>query len=434
MNRKRSLFILFLLMGLIVSDWAYGQLTAPGADASEQTNYPNFQEIDDIYFFCTSLPDENIGVLRASTQLTGTKTFLWELYNNQTSAFEFYFSESNTNQTSEINGLADGCYRITVTQGATSEIDRAWVFNNWTVASGFVSDSNCESFILNGEFETAELNYYDLANNTEVQVFKDVKVQWLVGEDIVAAVLKPQIYDPPTKNTDYTLRVYDKFGCEGTAQVTYESIVTKAMFSVEPQNGEAPLTVNFINEAENGDPGQFEWFFFRDLDEIKQEGENSEGPVDSIMIVAYDDNPEYTYENSGRYDVKLVSKHSSEFHTCVDTVYIDDYIVVDTSFIAVPNVFTPNGDGTNDLFVVQFWSMKDIKIAIFNRWGKRIHFWKSDDIRGFEGTWQETVWDGRLMGGRYASPGVYYYTAVGEGRDGKKRRAGGFFHLFRGKD
>ena len=64
-------------------------------------------------------------------------------------------------------------------------------------------------------------------------------------------------------------------------------------------------------------------------------------------------------------------------------------------------------------FVVKFWSMQSIKIDIFNRWGKRVHHWESGDVRGFEGTWTETVWDGRGMGGRYASPGVYYYVVEG---------------------
>jgi gliding motility-associated-like protein len=113
---------------------------------------------------------------------------------------------------------------------------------------------------------------------------------------------------------------------------------------------------------------------------------------------------------------------------------MEDYIVVDTSFIAVPNVFTPNGDGVNDEFVVQFWSMQSIEISIFNRWGKRVHYWKSGDVRGFDDAYIETVWDGRIMGGRYASPGVYYYDVVGYGRDGEKRKKHGFVHLFRNKD
>jgi gliding motility-associated-like protein len=111
-----------------------------------------------------------------------------------------------------------------------------------------------------------------------------------------------------------------------------------------------------------------------------------------------------------------------------------DYIIVDTSFIAVPNVFTPNGDGTNDEFVVKFWSMQSIEIDIYNRWGKRVHHWESGNVRGFEETWTQSVWDGRGTGGRAASPGVYFYNVSGTGRDGVKRHKDGFFHLFSGKD
>ena len=434
MSRKKGISVLLFTISLLVSGWVHGQISAPGASSSDETSYPVFSETDSIFVFCAADSLSDIGILQATTQFTGAKTFLWEKYNDQSAAFDFYFSENSDSQTSEISGLGDGCYRVTVTQGANSEVDRAWVFNNWTFAEGDVTESNCDYLKLSGNFTTAHFIYYDLADNTELEVFKDVKVRWNDEDGTVSTVISPTIYDPPAKNTNYTFEVYDKFGCSGSGAVFYESIVTKAAFSVNPQSGGAPLTVNFINESENGDPGQFEWFLYRDLDEIKRESEGSEVPVDSIMIVAYDDNPEYTYENSGMYNVKLVSKHISEFQTCTDTAYIEDYIVVDTSFIAVPNVFTPNGDGTNDFFVVQFWSMKSIKIAIFNRWGKRIHFWKSDDVGSFEEIWEETVWDGRLMGGRYASPGVYYYTVVGEGRDGEQRRTHGFFHLFRGKD
>lgn len=433
MSIKTRIFIALFALCFLFAGLVQGQITAPGADDFDQTAYPVFQEIDGIFIFCVQDSLVTDGLLRATTQLAGTKTFLWEVYNEQTAAFDFYFSESSDGTSSEIAGLGDGGYRVSITLGASTETYRAWVFNNWTVASGTVGESNCVSFNLSGNFRSAVLTYYDLVSNAELEVFKDVKVQWKDGSEVVSTMLSYQNYNPPTQNTDYTLRVYDKFNCEGTVTVFYESIVTKAIFSVDPKDGEAPLTVNFINQSENGNVDQYEWFLFRNLDEIKREGENSNSPIDSIMIVAYDESPVYTYENSGTYIVKMVSKKISEFHTCADTVYIENNIVVDTSFIAVPNVFTPNGDGINDEFVVQFWSMQSIRISIFNRWGKRIHFWKGDDIQGFEGTWTETVWDGRLMGGRMASPGVYYYNVEGTGRDGTKRRTNGFFHLFRGK-
>ncbi len=422
--------LLFFALMIVLPGLVNAQISAPGKSGSDRTNYPVFNEVDSIYVFCTLNDGENIAALRGNTDLTGNKTFFWEKYNSAVAAFEPYFTEDSDLQFSEITGLPDGGYRLTITQGNVSVIERAWVFNSWYNTEASIPESNCDWFRLNGEYTEADLKYYDLVSNAEVDLMKNTAVQWLVGNEVISELLSPTIYDPPTSNTNYTFRVYDKYSCQNTSTVTYNSIVTKADFSVDKQGGEAPLVVTFTNNSENGIPGAYEWFFFRNLDEIKKESETSPGPIDSIEVVVYNDSPVYTYEYSGTYMVKLVSKNSD----CTDTVYLKDYILVDTSFIAAPNVFTPNGDGTNDLFVVKFWSMESIKIDIFNRWGKRVHHWESENVRGFEGTWMETVWDGRGMGGRYASPGVYYWVAEGTGRDGQKRHTKGFVHLFRGKD
>lgn len=433
MKNRGNITLIVLFFFFVNLAVAQAQLSAPGSVAAINTEYLTFPETDNIFVFCTESEGINAGSLQVQTELTGTKTFLWEKYNPGTAAFELLFSESSESSESTVSSLETGGYRITITQGETTQIQRAWIFNNWISATAEVINSNCESFRLSGSFLSSPMIYYDLADNSELEIFRDMQVEWKEGQTRVASVIDPQIFDPPTTNTDYTFRVYDRFGCETEFVVTYESIVTKAKFSVDPMQGEAPLTVNFTNESENGTPGLYEWFFYRNFDDIKREGETTQQPIDSIMIVAYDQNPVYTYENSGTYKVKLVSKKTSEFFTCVDTAYMEDFIVVDTSFVAVPNVFTPNGDGVNDLFVVKFWSMQSIKISIFNRWGKRIHFWESSDVRGFDETYTATVWDGRL-GGRFASPGVYYYIVEGRGRDNKTRKAHGFFHLFRGKD
>ncbi|MBN2775026.1 MAG: gliding motility-associated C-terminal domain-containing protein [Prolixibacteraceae bacterium] len=441
----RTVLIFFVI--IFASSSLVAQLSAPGAEFTDETNYPVFGETDSIYIFC-SIEEFNFGKLVAETNLTGTKSFLWEKYNPVAFDFDPYFSEDSENNYSQITELADGCYRVTITKEDTIEIYRAWVLNDWFTATGRVSDSDCDYFKLRGEFTTAGLKYYDLADNTEIEVFKDVQVEWRKSFDVVARVSNPSIYDPPTSDTDYKFVVSDRFGCSGETNVTYISVVTKAEFTIEAdfnsgdQQGEAPMEVTFINDSENGTPGEYEWFFFRDLDQIKKESETSSEPVDSFMFVAYDDDLIYTYEKTGTYMVKLVSKKISDYHilndsmfegVCTDTFYLEDYIITDTSYFDVPNVFTPNNDGTNDNFVVKFWSMDKAKITIVNRWGRTVHFWEKSNIQRFEGTWAESVWDGKI-GGRYASPGVYYYVAEGKGRDGKNRWARGFFHLFRGKD
>ncbi len=431
-NGLISLLILFFLF--LNAATLRAQLSGPGAESTENTQYPAFPDTDPIFIFCAPGESDQVAELEATAPSTGTGQFLWERYNPATASFEYYAEETDTPQ-STISALEDGCYRVTITQGEATVTDRAWVFNNWYSANPRVTDSGCTSFKLSGDFSAPEMTYYDLENNTGITLSRELSFEWEEEGALIAEVQNPQIYSPPAKDTEYAFRLNDRFGCAATGRVTYESVVTKAAFSVDPQQGEAPLTVRFDNKSENGD--YFKWALYKDLDVIKRETENTTGPYDSIMIEPINENPEYTYQNSGTYDVRLISTKQTdtggeELLTCSDTVYLEGYIDVDTSFVAVPNVFTPNGDGTNDLFVVKFWSMKNLKISIFNRWGNRIHFWESDNVRGFEETYSETVWDGRL-GRRYASPGVYYYVVEGRGRDDQKRRANGFFHLFRDK-
>ena len=423
-----TLFLLFSFCSVLL----FGQLSAPGSSYTDRTNYPGSQPQDNIYIYCTT-QGTSAGSLKVATQIQGLKIFEWQKFNPATGAFEIYFNENKTGTESTISNLSDGYYMVTITQGTTKETYRAWVLNSWYKLTATVKDSNCSSFRLSGEIEQAPLKYRDPGTNSELDLTRDMKVEWKEGTSVIARVLSPQMIDPPTKNTDYTFNVTDKFGCTSSVKVTYVSIVTKARFTVDPQKGEAPLEVKFSNGSENGDDGGYEWFVFKDLDVIKRESAKAKPPYDSIMIVFYDKNPVYTFENSGAYQVKLVSKKVSQFYTCTDTFYLPDYIVADTSFVAVPNVFTPNGDGTNDNFVVKFWSILDIKISIFNRWGKTVQVWSKKNVRGFENTWEESVWDGKI-GGRYASPGVYYYVVEAKGRDGRNRWAHGFFHLFRDKD
>lgn len=79
-----------------------------------------------------------------------------------------------------------------------------------------------------------------------------------------------------------------------------------------------------------------------------------------------------------------------------------DFFIENCNEIQFPNVFTPNGDGTND-----YWSplpgyrFSQIEIQIYNRWGRIV--WESRDAGSVE-------WDGtNINNGKPCSEGTYYY-------------------------
>jgi gliding motility-associated-like protein len=57
--------------------------------------------------------------------------------------------------------------------------------------------------------------------------------------------------------------------------------------------------------------------------------------------------------------------------------------------IWMPNVFTPNGDGVNDVFLPKYKSDVEItfQMLIFNKWGEQI-FSTTDINKGWDGTYK----------------------------------------------
>ena len=63
------------------------------------------------------------------------------------------------------------------------------------------------------------------------------------------------------------------------------------------------------------------------------------------------------------------------------------FAAVDSSFITVPDIFTPNGDGINDLLFVRMKYISTINLIITKKSGK-ILFNSSDLLAGWDGTFK----------------------------------------------
>lgn len=75
------------------------------------------------------------------------------------------------------------------------------------------------------------------------------------------------------------------------------------------------------------------------------------------------------------------------------------YVLVNNSFpFVIPNVFTPNNDGENDVYYITSTGLKEYDLVILNRWGNVV----------FESNNPEEGWDG-TFNGQPATEGVYFY-------------------------
>ena len=80
------------------------------------------------------------------------------------------------------------------------------------------------------------------------------------------------------------------------------------------------------------------------------------------------------------------------------------------SRLEMPNAFSPNGDGINDVYKAKsnYRAIVTFEATIFNRWGQKLYQWK--ELTG--------GWDGRFHG-RNVSEGVYFVVVKARGADGK---------------
>ncbi len=129
-------------------------------------------------------------------------------------------------------------------------------------------------------------------------------------------------------------------------------------------------------------------------------------------------NPTHIYNTGGTYCIKMVTPTNSV--GCADslTKCID---VIQPISINIPNVFTPNADGINDVFKASGTGVSSFHCTILDRWGLRMSEW--DGIGG--------GWDGYTTAGVAAPSGSYFYIIKYSTVDGKSEEIKGYVSLFR---
>lgn len=105
--------------------------------------------------------------------------------------------------------------------------------------------------------------------------------------------------------------------------------------------------------------------------------------------------PQHTYLNAGYYTVQLIATSNEG---CVDSLSKELY-VEEVATAYVPNSFSPNNDGRNDLFGPIGHAMPPYTITIFNRWGNKMYSDSGSD----------KFWNGKYNG-EPAPVGVYVYV------------------------
>lgn len=403
----------FFISALLLPVAILGQLTAPGMNAVRYTQYPSAPGVrDQVFVYCNASGNVKGTLNAVSPGGTGPFSFTWSKWSDATKGFTILMKTETGVMSSAESNLDEGGYRVAVSNSSGYSTNlTAWIFTDRPYALAQLQNRTCDYVALKGTSAVDTFYYSDPANGQRIRLPNLVKFLW--SSDPPSSIpfpdidINPQTFNPPLEDVTYKLQVTDSMGCISESSFFYESIHVKADFSVDPSSGEAPLEVTFTDNSIRA--SKYRWEF----------GD------DSVSLLS---NPKpHTYYIPDEYSVKLTIESDQ---LCVDSVRFN-YIVVDKSSLAIPNVFTPNGDGINDIFGIDKTSLKYIDINIFTRNGVKVYdfYGEGPILKEWEG------WDGNVNNSSSkASPGVYYYIIRAKGwddveYDSKEYR--GFVYLYR---
>jgi gliding motility-associated-like protein len=112
-----------------------------------------------------------------------------------------------------------------------------------------------------------------------------------------------------------------------------------------------------------------------------------------------------TFPSFGSFVVSLIIEAGNGCQDTVsDTIQVND-------ILEVPNVFSPNGDGQNDVFIVKSNGVNDFELVVFNRWGAIV----------YTQTAKRLQWDGRTSAGVQIPFGTYFYHITSPDVKGYKK-------------
>jgi len=196
---------------------------------------------------------------------------------------------------------------------------------------------------------------------------------------------------------EYTFRAVDDFGCEWDTVVSVIVLPlpeAEIVSELEIPVCEGDSTLLTVEPLSIGDetPWWYQWM---------QEGAELEGRIhDTIMA-----------KEPSTYMVRVTDSITG----CFD--FFELAVTDQNCDLEIPNVFTPNNDGINDLFEIEnLEHYPGSVIVIYNRHGKKVF-----EHNDYYGNW----WDGRNQ-----PDGTYYYVLTYE-RQGKRRQTQGVITIIR---
>lgn len=259
-------------------------------------------------------------------------------------------------------GNVRGSYRLGVRETSVHGCTGDWAWLNVAVVGAEIKFSQDRFILCNGEVEVT-------FNEEDFQAY-----QWSGGVTSQNIIREEGTYE---------LQAIDRNGCRITGQVVVE----------------APPKVNLGRDTMICTPG---FRLYADVNSPQTD------PNDENTVYTWSENPSVKTFYLDVYDHPLDRDKKYWVRAELGDCVVSDTIVIlacredeTEERLDIPNTFTPNGDGDNDVW--QISALKPYPLAqveVYDRWGRRVFL----SAKGYP-----SPWDGRDTEGRQLPLETYYY-------------------------
>lgn len=356
--------------------------------------------IDDIFFAPICIVSDTINIIYDTIQVNaGTDIqFCANESENLTATANVAVTDwswSSGESTAQITPLTAGMYTVTGTSvnGCTSSdaVNVAITAMDWDIDQVIMGPSDCGvnngyvSVMTSGTFsDPASYNWSgpgpNSTNDIDASVFTDLSPGW------------------------YYL-VIESDGC-----YRYDSVQVipnnppVAAISATPTSGIYPVTVDITNSSQNSN--DYYWDF-------------GNGNTTTSTDLS---GQQQVYDTTGVYTIMLIAANGNCSDTTYVTITVNEPPVIPPTVpvsLETSNVFTPNGDGVNDVYAFKLENITELDLVILNRWGQVM----------FQSTDLVVTWNGKTLIGMDAPAGVYFYNYKAVGAQNEQFEGHGFIHL-----
>ncbi len=216
---------------------------------------------------------------------------------------------------------------------------------------------------------------------TNLKPQQELTYMWSPADQISGPTDGPNAILNPTADTDYILMTMNQSGCSRKDTIRID---IKELGPFDATADPSNIILGQMSQLETVNDPTYIYMW------------EPAGTLDNPTIF----NPIATPTETTTYSVKITD--SDGCMTTAEVTVTVEIPACEEPFIFIPNAFTPNNDGNNDILFVRGNTIDEIEFMIYNRWGEQV----------FRTTTPSTGWDGRHDGKEVAADVFGYYVWI----------------------